>query len=338
MKIAAITGKQQGGLVDVAEPKAAENYVLVKVHVTPMCTEYKMYRDGHATQCLGHEAAGEVVQVAQSGRVKVGDRVVVMPLEACGRCPLCLAGEYIYCQHPVDAHAVCGCKTGTATYAQYLIKQDWMLVPIPDGMSYEHASMACCGLAPTFNAMKLMNVNSFDTVLVTGAGPVGLGAVINAVYRGARVIVTELVPYRRELAKRLGAVAAIDGADPAALKQIMDLTGGVGVDKAVDCSGAAAAQRLMIDAARRKGHASFVGEAGDLTIGVSRDMIRKGLTLHGVWHYNLADTPAMMQMIAAAQAQLDKHITHIAPMSDVTKVWDLQMTGQCGKCLLHPWE
>ena len=213
-----------------------------------------------------------------------------------------------------------------------------MLVPIPDGMSYEHASMACCGLAPAFNAMKLMNVNSFDRVLVTGAGPVGLGAVVSAVFRGARVIVLELIPYRRELALRLGAAAAIDGDDPTALRQIMDLTGGLGVDKAVDCSGAPAAQRLMIDAARRKGHAAFVGEAGDLAIGVSRDMIRKGLTLHGVWHYNLADTPAMMQMIAAAAGQLDKQVTHIFPMRDVTKVWDLQMTGQCGKCLLHPWE
>jgi L-iditol 2-dehydrogenase len=338
MKVAAITGKQQGGLVDVADPKAADNYVVVKVHVTPMCTEFKMYRDGHATQCMGHEAAGEVVQVAQSGRVKVGDRVVVMPLEACGKCPLCLAGEYIHCQQPVDAHAICGCQTGTATYAQYLIKQDWMLVPIPDGMSYEHASMACCGLAPTFNAMKLMNVNSFDRVLVTGTGPVGLGAVVNAVFRGARVIVSELIPYRRELALKLGAAAAIDGADPAAaLRQIMELTGGRGVDKAVDCSGAAAAQRLMIEAARRKGHASFVGEAGDLTIAVSRDMIRKGLTLHGIWHYNLADTPAMMRMIAAIGPQLDKHVTGIFPMRDVTKVWDLQMTGNCGKCLLHPW-
>jgi L-iditol 2-dehydrogenase len=135
---------------------------------------------------FGHEAAGEVVEVAQKGAVRVGDRVVVMPQYPCGRCALCLRGEYIHCQSGLKTKELLGSEWGTDTYAQFVVKQDWLLVPIPDGMSYEHASMACCGFGPTFGGMELMAVDAFDTVLVTGLGPVGLGAVVNARHRGAR--------------------------------------------------------------------------------------------------------------------------------------------------------
>ncbi|HUU92767.1 MAG TPA: zinc-binding dehydrogenase [Phycisphaerae bacterium] len=338
MKQVTVTGPRQVEIVERPDPRAKGDYVVVKNIAAPMCTEYKAYRDNRTAENLGHEAAGEVVEVAQPGRVRVGQRVVVMPVDACGTCPLCLAGEYIHCRHPVDVRQVTGNAAGTATYAQYLVKADWQLVPIPDGLSYEHAGMACCGLGPTFQAMQRMNVSGLDTVLVTGLGPVGLGGVINAVYRGARVIGVEGHAYRAALARELGAETVIDPAAPDALKQIMDLTDGRGVDAAVDCSGAREAQRLMIDAARRRGQVAFVGEAGDLTINVSDDTIRKGLTLHGVWHYPLGDAPAVMDVIRRSPGPMDQLITHTFPMTGVRDAWELQLTGACGKVVLHPWD
>jgi L-iditol 2-dehydrogenase len=337
MQQAVILGEGRGGLVERPRPSSAEDVVLVKVHVTPMCTEYKAFKGGHPNDTLGHEAAGEVVEVAQPGKVRVGDRVVVMPQSACGRCALCLSGDYIYCQHSPDIHAITGSKTGTSTYAQYLLKQDWLLVPIPDDMSFEHASMACCGLGPTFGAMQRLQVNALDTILITGMGPVGLGGVINAWYRGCRVIAVESQPYRANLARELGAEAVIDPADPDSRKQILALTGGVGADKAIDCSGAPEAHRLLIDALRRRGQMAFVGEGGDLTLHVSRDMLRKGLTLHGSWHFNFADSLRLMQVIRASTAPIDRLITHRFPMSRVQEAWELQITGNCGKVLLDPW-
>jgi L-iditol 2-dehydrogenase len=335
-----ITGRRSVEIADRPDPKAKGEFVVVKVHATPLCTEYKAYRDNQdrRIEVLGHEAAGEVVQAAQTGRVKVGDRVVVMPLSACGKCPLCLAGDYIHCQHGPDVLKETGNSAGLATYAQYLVKQDWLLVPIPDGMSYERAGMACCGLGPTFGAMQRMNVGSLDTVLITGMGPVGLGGVINAAHRGARVIAVEGHPYRAALARQLGAEAVIDPADAGALARIRDLTGGAGADKALDCSGAPAAQRLMIDAARRRGQVAFVGEAGDLVIRVSDDTIRKGITMHGVWHYNLADTPKIMQVIRESAPLIDRLITHTMPLAKVREAWELQIAGNCGKIVLRPWE
>ena len=338
MKVVAITGKRKCKLVDKPTPRAKENFAVVKVHVAPMCTEYKPYANREQSDILGHEAAGEVVEVGESSRVKPGDRVVVMPMYPCGKCELCEAGDYIHCQDNVDPLEVCGCEAGTATYAQYLLKQDWLLLPVPDDMSYEHASMACCGLGPGFGAMQKMQVSASDTVLVTGLGPVGLGAVINAGFRGARVIGVDSHSFRGELAKQLGAEQVVDPTDKDAVEQIVAMTNGLGADKAVDCSGVAAGQRLMIDSVRRGGHVAFVGESDDLTISVSNDMIRRGLTLHGIWHWNLADTPRIMQLIRESGDKLDKQITHTFPMSHVREAWELQLTGNCGKIILRPWE
>ena len=338
MKVAAMLGDKKGGLVDKPDPKAKGEFVVVKIMVTPMCTEYHGFNRGGKSDSLGHEAAGEVVEVAQEGKVKVGDRVVVMPQYPCGKCPLCLIGEYIHCQNNLNALEVTGNTYGTSTYAQYVIKQDWLLIPIPDGISYEHAGMACCGLGPTFNATQLMNVGAFDTVLITGMGPVGLGGVINCVHRGARVIAVEKHPYRANLAKELGAETTINPEDEDALKQIMDLTDGVGVDKGIDCSAAVAGVRLLIDAARRKGEVSFVGGSGEVPVWGGRDMMGKGLTLRGAWHFNLGDSPRIMEVVKNESDLLDKFITHTFPMSKVQEAWELQVTGNCGKVVLYPWE
>lgn len=335
MQVAAKLGKDKAGIVEKPDPKAKDEFVVVKIHVAPTCTEYHGLHDDGTSDCIGHEAAGEVVEIAQPGKVKVGDRVVVMPQYPCGKCWLCLQGEYIHCQNNCDMTKLFGSNVGTATYAQYCLKQDWLLIPIPDGMSYEHASMACCGLGPTFNAMKLMNVNAFDTVLVSGLGPVGLGGVINARYRGARVIATEAHPYRAELGKKLGAEVVVNPKDEDALEQVMALTGGLGVDKSVETSGVAAAKPFLVNVARRKGHVSFVGWGGQVD---ASSIIGEGLTLHGAWHYNLGDAPKMMQMISEVGDQLDKQITHAFPMKDVQAAWELQNTGNCGKVLLHPWK
>ena len=337
MKVAAMFGDGRAGLVDQPDPRPAGSFVLVKVRAVPMCTEYKLFQEGHQGEGFGHEAAGEVVEAPQRGTVAVGDRVVAMPLEACGRCALCLRGDYIHCEGLLSVEAETGSTTGTATYAQYILKQDWQLAPTPEGMSHEHAGMACCGLGPTFGAMERLQVGAFDTVLITGLGPVGLGGVINATYRGARVIGVEGNPYRARLARELGAEEVLDPEDEDLLPRIRDLTGGVGVDGAVDCSGAAAAHRLLIDALRRRGGAAFVGEGGEFPLSVSRDMIRKGISLHGVWHYNLGDIPRIMKVMVESADKLDRLITHTLPMSRVQEAWELQVTGNCGKIVLDPW-
>lgn len=336
MKKVVITGQRRAEIVQVPTPRAVGDWALVEVKAIPMCTEYKAFLAGTPSQHLGHEAAGVVVEIAQPGRVAVGDRVAVMPFYPCGVCALCVSGDYIHCQNGYDYEAYAGTPEGRATYNEYLLKPDWLLPRIPDGVSFELGSLALCGIGPTFGAMDRMGVDAFDTVLITGMGPVGLGGVVNAKYRGARVIAVEAIPYRADKARELGADVVLDPADSNNLERIMDLTGGLGVDKAVDCSGVVAAQRFCIDATRRRGQVAFVGECyEELAIKISPDMIRKGLTLHGSWHYNLRLFPQVMQVIQNSPV-IDKLISHTFPLDQAQRALELSATHQCAKILLIP--
>ena len=335
MKKAIIVGERQAALLDVPDPQPVGDWALVKVHVAPMCTEYKAFVSGRRSLFLGHEAVGEVVAIAQPGRVKVGDRVVVMPQYPCGICELCVAGDYIHCEHAVDFNAFTGSPEGRATYAQYLLKPDWLLPKIPDGMSYEQAALALCALGPSFGALNAMAANCFDTVLITGAGPVGLGGVVNAKHLGARVIVAEAIRYRAAWAQKLGADAIVSPADDNALEQIRTLSGGEGVDVALDCAGVVDAQRLCIDAVRRRGQVTFVGECNDpLAIRVSPDMIRKGLVIRGSWHYNLTLYPRILRVIQESPAAFEL-ISHVLPMSQVQAALELSASHQCAKIMFE---
>lgn len=337
MKKVVITGECRAELVEVPDPVPRANWALVKVHAAPMCTEYKAWAAGGRSLFLGHEAAGEVVEVAQPGRVRPGDRVVVMPQYPCGVCHLCVAGDYIHCERGPDFDAFTGGPEGKASYAQYLLKPDWLLPRIPDGMSYDHAALACCALGPSFGAFEAMGLSAFDTVLVTGAGPVGLGAIVNARYRGARVLVAEMEPYRVARATAMGATV-LDPRDDGILAQIRELTDGRGVDRALDCSGSPAAERLCIDATRRRGEVAFVGECFDeLVVKVSPDLIRKGLTVRGSWHYNLRHVPAILKVIAESKL-IGLLVSHVLPMSRVQEAFERCASHQTAKVILHPWE
>jgi glucose-fructose oxidoreductase len=132
-----------------------------------------------------------------------------------------------------------------------------------------------CGLGPTYNACERLALDGHDTVLVSGAGPVGLGGVVNATHRGARVLVTEPAPYRADLARELGADAVVDPTD------------GRGVDAAVECTGLAEARRTALEALRPRGTLAIVGEGGEFPVHGSDDLIRTGNAVLGIWHYPL---------------------------------------------------
>ena len=338
MKRAVITGDRTAGLVDAPDPQPKEDWALVKVHVAPMCTEYKAFVGDRKAEYLGHEAAGEVVAVARPCKVEVGDRVVVQPQYPCGKCRLCIAGDYIHCQHAYNFAEFTGGREGHATYAQYVLKPSWLLSPIPDGVPYEKAGLAICGLGPSFGALDAMGVSAFDTVLITGLGPVGLGGVVNARFRGARVIAVDSVPYRAERAKQMGAEHVLDPSDEKLVEKIKELTGGRGVDCALDCSGTVPAERTCLDATRRKGKVAYVGECGaELPIRVSRDLIRTGITIIGSWHYNLSLFPRIMQVIQESPV-VDLLISHVLPMSRVQEAFELCATHETAKVILKPWE
>jgi len=335
VKVAAITGPGSAAVVDRPEPLAGADIVKVRVLVAPACTEWRQYRDGEASETLGHEAAGVVVDAAGSAGVRNGDRVVVMPQYACGRCALCRAGDHIHCRDQRDVRAETGSATGTATYAQYVLKPDWLLLAVPDDISVVDASLACCALGPTFQAMERMRVGADDTLLISGCGPVGLGAVVNAAVRGARTIALEPHPHRAELARGLGAFAVVDPTVPDALDQVRELTGGLGADASVETSGASGSAQLVVRATRPRGRLAFNSWSGSVEVG---ELVGRGLEVHGCWHWNhQRDAERMFETIRRAGPLLDRLVTHRFELEDVAAAWELQLTGECGKVLLFPW-
>jgi len=337
MEIAVILGTGRAGITKVPIPEPKEDWALVKVHVAPMCTEYKEFVAGQRNAVLGHEAVGEVVALAQPGRAKIGDRVVVMPTWPCGKCSLCAKGEYIYCRSPYDYNKFADTTIGAPAMAQYILKPTWLLPSIPQEVSYERASLALCALGPTFGAMQSMATASFDTVMITGAGPVGLGGIVNARYRGARVIVVDGEPWRQGKSVELGAELVLDPRDPDRIDKVLDFTKGNGVDMSLECSGVVDAQRLCIDVTRRRGQVAFVGESmQSLSVTVSPDLIRKGLTLFGSWHYSLSDFPRIMQVIQGSPS-VDSLISHVFPLSRIQEAFETCVSLERAKVLLKPW-
>jgi L-iditol 2-dehydrogenase len=338
MKQASFLGDDKVTFEDVDIPRALDDWAVIKVTVAPLCTEYKQFYAGQTTGRIGHEAAGEVIESGPKATVLPGDRVVVMPSLACGRCKLCASGFYVHCQNWHDYEAIQGSTAGIGTVTQYLARPSFLMLPVPYEIPIEQAALAGCALGPTFGAMQKLNVTASDTVLISGLGPVGLGGIVNGVFRGARVIATDPAPWRLQRARQMGIEDVFDPTQGDGLSRILDLTDGEGVDYAIDCSGNIAAHRLSINATRRLGAIAFVGECHDpLSINISNDMLRKGISLVGNWHYNRKDYDKLLQVIRKSNL-LNLLVSHRLPMEQIDLAFKVQQTTESAKILLFPWE
>ena len=333
MRAAAITAPGKIEVLDQPRPVASGDLVVVEVLIAPMCTEFKNRKGGQVSDVVGHEATGIVVDAGTSRILEEGDRVVVMPHYGCGVCEYCTSGDHMHCLNQRDVLAETGQEYGTATYSQYLLKPDWLCAKIPDDLSLEHAAMATCGFGPTFASLQRMNVGALDTLLVSGLGPVGQGAVIQGAVRGARVFGVETHPYRTELAYKLGAERVFNPMEEDVVEEIRRATGGSGVDAAIETSGAPGAPRTAALATRRRGQVCFI-TWNDIEL---PNLVPLGLTIHGIWHWNhLTMAAKMWESIRQAGPRIDTLITHSMPLEDVSDAMDIQDTGACGKIYLLP--
>ena len=335
MRAATLTGDGRVVVVEQPDPRASGDLVVVQILVAPLCTEFKARPGGAPADHLGHEAAGIVVDAGSSTLVAVGDRVVVMPQFACGRCWLCQRGEHIHCPHQRDVLAETGSSAGIGTVAQFVIKPDWLLIKVPETISLEHASMACCGFGPTFTAHQRLRSSLLDEIVVSGCGPVGLGAIVQGVARGARMIALETQPYRAELASRLGAVEVLDPRSDSATERVRELTSGRGAAGAVETSGAPTAAGAAADMIRVRGGLALVAWTQQVILPTP---IPHGLDVYACWHWNHAlHLAGMLTMIAATGTAIETMITHRFDLEDVSAAMDLQDRGECGKILVHPF-
>jgi Zn-dependent alcohol dehydrogenase len=199
---------------------------------------------------LGHEGAGEVVDVGPDvTTVRRGDRVVLSAIPTCGTCYFCARGEPFLCSNPelrragfTDGTAEIRGTSGLGTFADAVVVSERSAVPVRTDLPADQlALIGCAVLTGTGSAVNLASIRTGDSVLVIGAGGVGLCAVQGARLKGAApLIVTDPAPASRELAMVCGATHAFDPLTEDVDSLVRELTGGVGVDSVIDCVGSSA--------------------------------------------------------------------------------------------------
>jgi L-iditol 2-dehydrogenase len=148
---------------------------------------------------------------------------------------------------------------------------------------------------------------------------------------GARVVAVDVGPERRQLAKELGAEAVVDPRDGDPVAALRDLTGGEGVDAALDCTGAAEARVAAVRSARTWGRVCFVGEGGTATFEISPDFLRRQLTVHGSWTFSSVIQHECARFVVKRRVPLGRLITHrfrLEQAAEAYRLFDTQTTGK----------
>jgi L-iditol 2-dehydrogenase len=236
MRAAVYTGESTVSVESVPTPAIGPGELLIRVESCGIChTDLKKIEYNLLTppRIFGHETAGVV---AASGRevrgFSVGDRVIVFHHIPCLECFYCRHKLFAQCPVYKKVGVTAGYEPAGGGFSQYVRVMDWIVrrgvEKIPDGVSFDRA----CFVEPVNTCLKgvvQLNPQPEDVVVILGQGPIGLLFTMLVKRSGATMIATDAMPYRRELATRLGA-AAFDPRDPTLLSRIMEMTGGRGAD------------------------------------------------------------------------------------------------------------
>lgn len=243
-KAAFMNGLDNMVIKEVPVPEVGEKQVLVQLEYVGICgSDVHYYHHGVCGSykvnleedfMLGHECAGTVVEVgAGVESLKVGDRVALEPGITCGQCEYCKSGRYNLCPDVVflATPPVQGC------YEEYIAFPENMCFKLPENVSTKEGALIE-PLAVGFHAASQGNVQPGDTVVILGAGCIGLVTLLSCKARGAgTIIVSDLVDARLEKAKELGATHVINGKEKDTLAEVARLTNGKGANKVFETAG-----------------------------------------------------------------------------------------------------
>lgn len=326
---------------EVPVPTPGPGEVLVRVHAASVCgTDLHIYAwdpwaQGriHPPLIPGHEFAGAVAAVgADVTTVKEGDLVSAEMHVACGKCLQCRTGLAHVCQHVrilgVDADGA------FAGYAILPEKNIWKLSP---AIPHDYASL----LDPLGNAVHTVLAGSIaaKTVAITGCGAIGLFSIAVAKACGAaRVFALEVNAHRRGVAAQMGATLVLDPAEEGVKEQILEATGGTGVDVLLEMSGHPQAMALGFELLRTGGRASLLGiPSRPVELDFARDIIFKGATVQGINGRKMFETWFQMEaMLAAGMLNLEPVITHRLKLAQFADAMALLQSGEAIKVILTP--
>lgn len=291
-------------------PVPAADEVLVRIAAVGTCgSDVHYYQHGRigsyiveSPMILGHEASGTIVAVGDSVPAdRIGQRVSIEPQRVDRTCRYCKSGQYNLCVN-IEFYAT---PPIDGAFAEYAVIQQDFAHSVPDSISDDAAALME-PLSVAIWSLQKAGVSAGSSVLIAGAGPIGIVTAQTARAFGATtIVVSDPMPERREVALRYGATSVID---PAAAATVDAGAAGSGFDAFIDASGAPSAVRAGILALRRAGSAVLVGMgADDVSMPVSTIQSRE-LTVTGVFRY--ANTwPTAIALVAAGLVDLDALVT-----------------------------
>jgi propanol-preferring alcohol dehydrogenase len=317
VKAVLFPGNKEVQVVDRPDPSPGLGEVLVKTRASAICrSDMGLYYGDHAVvggeaagtgQVVpGHEPAGDVVELGEGvSGIEVGDRVAVYLAIGCGHCEYCKRGYRMLCPD-----WKCLGFDVDGGNADYLVVPAVNCLKLPGEISYEAGAVITDMVGTQYHTQKRLGVSGADTLAVFGLGPMGAAGVLVGKARGARVVAVDVLDSRLEMARELGADETINSNEVDPVERLRDLTRGMGVDAAIDCSGAPAAQNGALDATRKMGAVAFVGESASTTINPSDQMIRKLLHVIGAWYFPLGEFGEIARFVVDNKVPVEKMITH----------------------------
>ena len=258
-------------------------------------------------QILGHEFSGEVAAAGPDVRaIAIGDRVAIMPQVYCGRCAQCLAGRQQCC---LNLMAV-GYSWPWGGFGEYALVHEPQVATLPDDIS-DAAGALVEPAAVGVHAVASAPVRPGDRVLVSGGGPIGQLSALAALAAGAgAVYLAEPNDGRRALAAGLGLTDVIDPRATPVAERLMDETGGLGADVALECSGSPPGLEGCLAAVRSGG--TVVQTAlfpGPVALDVSAALTLRDVTLKGVYCYPVTSWPRVIRLIATGRLPVERIVT-----------------------------
>src|SRR5580698_8516656 len=302
---------------EIPEPTVGHNDVLIKVRRSAICgTDMHIYNwDAWAQKTIpvpmavGHEYSGEIVEVGSEVRgVKPGDRVSGEGHITCGHCRNCRAGRRHLCRNTQGVGV-----NRPGAFAEYLSLPASNVFKLPDAITDEIASILDPFGNATHTALSFNLVG--EDVLITGAGPIGIMAVAIARFVGARhVVITDVNPYRLELARKMGASLALDVRNQKVEDAMSQLKMEEGFDVGMEMSGNPAAFRDMLRTMHHGGNVALLGIMPKDT-GIDWDqVIFKGLVMKGVYGREMFETWYKMSAMLQSGLDIAPVITHRLPV------------------------
>ncbi len=330
MKALVYHGPGSMGWEDVARPElGADTDAIVQVDTTTICgTDLHILKgdvpamvDGRV---IGHEAVGTVAEVGVAVKnVRVGDRVLVSCVSACGACRFCRDSRYGQCTG--GGGWILGNEID-GTQAEYVRVPfaDTSTYPVPAGVSDEELLMLA-DILPTGYEVGVLNgqVRPGDVVAVVGAGPIGLSAIGGArLFSPSLVVAIDLAATRLEAAKQFGADVVINNAEQDPIAAVRELTGGLGADVAIEAVGVPATFELAADLVRPVGRIANIGVHGKpATLHLERLWDRDVTITTGL--VDTYSTPTLLKLLTSRQIDAQRFVTHRFGFDDFLQAYDV---------------